>query len=127
MDPAVLKRFRTTLDLIENVLTERIARKRGAAALARLAGRVRHMHHPAGHEAAVRRLGGEAALLLRVQAAVRRIGNGRFGICLACHNPINERHLHAVPWAAFCVSCRKAVDSGEAHLSWRPERPVTGV
>jgi RNA polymerase-binding transcription factor DksA len=127
MDSVGLKRFRMTLDSIEKMLTERIARKRGAAALARLTGRVRHMHHPAGHEAAVRRLGNEAALLLRVQAAARRIDSGRFGICLACQNPISERHLHAVPWAAFCVPCRKAVDSGEAHLSWRPARPATGA
>jgi DnaK suppressor protein len=126
MDPVGLKRFQAALDSIEKMLTERITRKRGGAALARLTGRVRHMHHPVGHEAAVRRLGNEAALLLRVKAAARRIDNGRFGICLACHNPISERHLHAVPWAAFCIPCRKAVDSGEAHLTWRPSRAATG-
>ena len=119
MDSAVRKRFAKILDSIDAVLSERITRKRGADGLARLSRRVRHMKQAAGHEAAVRRLGTETALLLRTKAALNRIRDGRFGGCLLCGNPISARHLNAVPWAAFCIPCRSAIDSREGQLKWR--------
>jgi hypothetical protein len=122
MDSAARRKLKTVLQAIHGVVAQRIAEKRGKAHLLRLARRVRHMSSPAGHEAAVRRLGPDAALFLRVRAALERIENNRFGVCLLCGKRIAPRHLHAVPWAAFCVACRKAVDSREAKppVSWKP-------
>ena len=122
MDSPALHRFRATLDSVKAAVSERIVHKRGAAALGKLALRVRHMNHAAGHEAAVRQLGHDAALLLRVEAALHRIRRGTYGTCLLCHKPIGLSHLRAVPWAAFCSQCRTAVDSHEA-VSTRLDGP----
>lgn len=119
MESAMLTRYKGNLHSIEAALSERIAEKRGVSVLARLRSRVRHMRSAAGHEAALRRFGADSALLLRVKAALGRIAAGNYGTCLVCHNAITPRHLNSVPWAAFCVRCRKAVDSREALLSWR--------
>lgn len=122
MDPAALKRYKEVLRTIRLALSERVARKRGARALGTLTARVRHMDRPAGHEAAIRRLADDSALLLRVEAAIRRADQGRYGVCLLCRKPVSRHHLDALPWAAFCIPCRKIVDSREALLAWSKDR-----
>jgi DnaK suppressor protein len=47
----------------------------------------------------------ETALLRELEAALRRLGRGTFGICEGCGEPISERRLDAVPWAKFCIPC----------------------
>jgi RNA polymerase-binding transcription factor DksA len=42
----------------------------------------------------------------RIDAALLRIREGRFGVCLACHEPINFQRLEANPEAAFCAECQ---------------------
>ena len=43
------------------------------------------------------------ALLTEVQQALERIDNGTYGICVDCGQPIPEKRLEAIPWAARCV------------------------
>lgn len=45
-----------------------------------------------------------------VRMALRRIGAGTFGICLACDENINPKRLAAVPWASSCIVCQEAAD-----------------
>lgn len=54
----------------------------------------------------------ELALLREVEAALVRVGNGTYGICQRCSEPIAVRRLEAVPWATCCVPCqeRQAVE-----------------
>ncbi len=117
MDSAAARRHLAALRAIDAVLSERIVQRRGPGVLAQLTRRLRHMNRPAGHEAAVRRLGADRALLLRVKAAMGRLSGARYGVCLLCHKPISAPHLNAVPWAAFCIPCRAAMDSREAVLA----------
>ena len=114
MDRAAVERFKATLGRLDDALSSRLSRKRGAAATRKLLERVAGMGDADGHEAAVRRLNQDAALLLRIKAARQRAEKGTFGICLSCHEPVSHMHLNAVPWAAFCIPCRKTADSREA-------------
>src|SRR5438105_12606287 len=41
-------------------------------------------------------------LLREVQAALRRVQHGSYGVCAACEEPISPKRLDAVPWAKFC-------------------------
>ncbi len=44
-------------------------------------------------------------LLEEVEAALRRVEDGSYGVCGGCRNAIPARRLQAVPWARYCVSC----------------------
>lgn len=45
------------------------------------------------------------ARIARVDAALRRIENGHFGICMDCDEPIDERRLHFDPTFLKCIKC----------------------
>jgi DnaK suppressor protein len=63
-----------------------------------------------------------AALLREVRAALDRIEDGSYGICLSCEDQIPPRRLEAVPWAAYCIQCQEAFDQQQTERrSPRPE------
>lgn len=43
--------------------------------------------------------------LTSVDAALRRVAEGTYGICTVCRRRIAPERLEAIPWAATCVSC----------------------
>ena len=45
----------------------------------------------------------EQALLREVERALQRIEEGTYGRCVDCGQPIPEKRLQALPWAARCV------------------------
>ena len=45
----------------------------------------------------------EQALLTEVKDALKRIDEGTYGFCVVCGQPIPEKRLEAIPWAARCV------------------------
>jgi RNA polymerase-binding protein DksA len=55
---------------------------------------------------------GEAGLaeLKAIGAALDRIENNRFGICVRCGQPISTERLMAVPQAALCMACHNEID-----------------
>jgi len=62
-------------------------------------------------EFAARGLERERESLIQIGAALRRIEEGEFGICLACEEPISPKRLAAVPWAAYCLHCQELRDA----------------
>ena len=50
----------------------------------------------------------ETQLLGAIDAALRRIDNGTYGVCTNCGKPISEERLEALPWASLCIDCAKA-------------------
>lgn len=65
-------------------------------------------------EVAIRNLDRQSTLLKSVQAALSRIEDETYGICLRCDEPIPEKRLNALPWAAHCVSCQEILDRQRA-------------
>ncbi|MSV28855.1 MAG: TraR/DksA family transcriptional regulator [Bryobacterales bacterium] len=49
----------------------------------------------------------EITVLKQVDAALRRIERGTFGVCLECEEPISNKRLEAVPWARYCIPCQE--------------------
>jgi DnaK suppressor protein len=45
--------------------------------------------------------------LKQIDKALERIGENHYGICIACHEPIDIRRLEAAPEAEFCTSCQQ--------------------
>ena len=52
----------------------------------------------------------EQALLTEVEAALRRIDEGTYGKCVNCGQPIPEKRLEAIPWAARDVKCEAQLE-----------------
>ncbi|HAX41489.1 MAG: TraR/DksA family transcriptional regulator [Bryobacteraceae bacterium] len=68
------------------------------------------VQHAAERELAIRNLDRESQLLRNVRAALRRINDGTYGVCLHCEEDINPKRLNAVPWAPFCIQCQELAD-----------------
>jgi DnaK suppressor protein len=52
----------------------------------------------------------ERALLTEVEDALKRIENGTYGKCVVCGQPIPEKRLEAIPWAARCVKDQEQLE-----------------
>jgi RNA polymerase-binding protein DksA len=50
---------------------------------------------------------GESALQesTDIRNALKRIEIGTYGTCTACGDPVGEKRLEAIPWAAKCINC----------------------
>ena len=68
------------------------------------------VQHAAERELAIRNLDRESNLLRNVRAALRRIDEGNFGVCLHCEEDISPKRVNAVPWTPFCISCQEIAD-----------------
>ncbi len=64
-------------------------------------------------ELAIRNLDRESNLLRQVRAALARIADGSYGVCMHCEEDISPKRLNAVPQTAFCIKCQEAVDRNE--------------
>jgi DnaK suppressor protein len=64
-------------------------------------------------ELAIRNLDRESNLLRNVRAALARVADGSYGVCLHCEEDIKPKRLEAVPWAAYCIRCQEAADRHE--------------
>jgi RNA polymerase-binding transcription factor len=64
----------------------------------------------AEREFAIRALESQTKCLSQVEAALERIEDGEFGICLECEEPISAKRLAAVPWAVYCLHCQELED-----------------
>ncbi|RKX83108.1 MAG: TraR/DksA family transcriptional regulator [Spirochaetes bacterium] len=42
-----------------------------------------------------------------IDAAISRIENGKYGICMQCGKKIPKERLEAIPYALLCVECKK--------------------
>jgi DnaK suppressor protein len=50
--------------------------------------------------------------LAQVQAALRRIGDGSYGECVDCGDPIDLRRLVAIPATPCCAPCQSIHERG---------------
>lgn len=41
--------------------------------------------------------------LVQIEAALARLAEGTYGICLVCGSPIAEGRLEARPWTPYCI------------------------
>jgi DnaK suppressor protein len=63
----------------------------------------------------------QTKVLGQIEAALERIHDGEFGICLDCEEPISPKRLAAVPWAAYCLQCQESHDAQEGADTVEPK------
>jgi RNA polymerase-binding protein DksA len=47
-------------------------------------------------------------VLSEIEAALKRIEEGTYGICTSCGRSIAPERLEARPWATLCIDCQRA-------------------
>jgi DnaK suppressor protein len=53
----------------------------------------------------------------RIDAAMERVRQGQYGICVDCAAPIGEQRLTAQPWSERCTECQHRHEQSEFQLA----------
>jgi len=53
---------------------------------------------------------GERQRLEAIESALKKIEQGRFGMCEKCGDIIPKKRLRAVPYARFCIKCKAKME-----------------
>ncbi|MGA2329721.1 MAG: TraR/DksA family transcriptional regulator [Bryobacteraceae bacterium] len=89
--------------------------KRDDIAVERSADQLEEIQCAATRDVAIRNLGRGFDLLREVRAALVRIRNGSFGICVECEGAIGPKRIAALPWAPLCIRCQEAAAARNGH------------
>jgi DnaK suppressor protein len=116
MTKGELNNFKSTLET-KRLELERMLRNRDGIAIEKTPDALDEVQRASERELAIRNLDRESKLLRNVRAALRRIDDGSFGVCLYCEEDISQRRLAAVPWAPFCIHCQEMADRHMARGS----------
>jgi len=58
----------------------------------------------------------EVLLLTEVRAALKRIAEGSYGMCVRCGQPITQKRLEALPWAAYCIKDEERLEQERSYM-----------
>jgi DnaK suppressor protein len=76
-------------------------------------------------ESLFERISQRRTVLRLIEAALNRIGDGSFGICVGCSDEIQDQRLQALPWTQFCLRCQSELEGKiGASLSTRTPMPA---
>ena len=53
----------------------------------------------------------DAKILQAIEEALWRIGQGTYGVCRDCGEPIAPARLNAIPWTRVCITCKEKQNS----------------
>lgn len=53
----------------------------------------------------------ERVTLDQIEAALRKIDKGTYGLCESCQKGISKARLAALPFARYCISCQSTMES----------------
>jgi len=107
--PAELGGIQETLERKMAELVD-VFRHRDGMAIEKSADQMDEIQYASERDLAIRNVDRESTLLRQVKAALRRIRDASFGICVECESPISPKRLAAVPWASRCIQCQEAAD-----------------
>jgi DnaK suppressor protein len=73
---------------------------------------LRRRRCPAQDEVHVKLAASARMVLSDVEAALRRIAEGRYGVCHLCRRPVDRERLTVVPQARYCGRCQQVREAG---------------
>lgn len=92
-------------------------RQRDAIAVEKSADQMDEIQYATERDLAILNVDRESAMLRQVKAALQRLIEGAFGVCVDCDSPISPKRLAAVPWAPRCIQCQDAAErEGQADM-----------
>jgi DnaK suppressor protein len=113
--------MKSNLELVKQVLKSKIRESatttslRDSIRIHQVADPVDMTQEAAEREMAMENLDRETALVRRLRAAMGRIDDGSYGMCLECEEPISPKRLNAIPWAERCIICQEWADRAGAN------------
>ncbi len=57
----------------------------------------------------------ERSMLDDIEAALRKMGNGTYGVCEHCKKRIEKKRLKALPPARYCMLCQSGSERSRMH------------
>ena len=97
--------------ILANVIElSRTASRRDQIVVEKSADHLETLFGTGQRDLAVRNLELNSIKLKESNAALARIADGTYGICLECEEPISAKRLAALPTAALCIRCQEAAD-----------------
>ena len=112
MTKSEFSKYRKALEAEQAELAQ-LVRNREGIAIEKSPDALDEVQYAAERELAIRNLDRESNLLRNVRAALRRIDEGTFGVCLHCEEDISPKRLAAVPWTPFCIQCQEIADRNQ--------------
>jgi DnaK suppressor protein len=85
-------------------------RNRDEIAVEKSADEIDQIQYAQEREVVIRDLDSKAIMLRAIAAALDRIGDGSFGVCVSCETAISQKRLDAVPWTPCCIRCQEAAE-----------------
>jgi DnaK suppressor protein len=98
-----------------------VLRKRDGIAIEKSADQMDEIQYASERDLAICNVDRDSAVLRQVQAALRRVSDGGFGICIDCESPIGAKRLAAVPWASRCIQCQEDTDRNGQEIAGTSE------
>ena len=92
-----------------------VLRNRDAITIEKSPDALDEVQNAAERELAIRNLDRESHLLRHVRAALRRIDEGTFGVCVHCEEEISPKRINAVPWTPYCIDCQEQADKAQSE------------
>lgn len=111
-----MKTTKSTINGVKEVLELKEAelvqtlRTRDGIVIEKSADQMDEIQYASERDLAIRNVDRESIMLRQVRAALQRVREGHFGICIECEWEINPIRLAAVPWASRCLKCQEAAD-----------------
>jgi DnaK suppressor protein len=109
-----LNEFRKTLKTRQAELSD-IRHNREALAIETSADEFDRIQQAQERDFAMGAIDRESMRLREIRAALERIENGTFGLCLNCEEEIAAKRLAAVPWTPLCIVCQEAAERIVCH------------
>ncbi len=63
----------------------------------------------------------ERLTLDQVEAALRKIDKGTYGLCESCQKPIAKPRLQALPFARYCINCQSSAETAPELAEQGPD------
>ena len=104
-----LNNFRAALNVKRNESARMLGRREGLT-IERTPDALDEVQFAAARELSTRNLERESTILREVRAALSRIEDGSYGVCLHCEEDISQKRLKAMPWATLCIACQEHSD-----------------
>jgi DnaK suppressor protein len=112
MTKSELNKYKSVLEAKQADLAHMI-RNRDGIAIEKSPDALDEVQYATERELAIRSLDRDSNLLRNVRAALDRIEEGSFGVCLHCEEDISPKRLAAVPSTAFCIVCQEIADRSQ--------------